>query len=73
MGRDTWGHEFGSSSIPFYGTARWIHNVLNVGNETVNLWQDGESVAAFTNVAVNVALGLGAAWLGYVLAHEIWR
>ena len=60
-------------SFIFMGLLGGFTTFSTFGNETVNLWQDGESVAAFTNVAVNIALGLGAAWLGYVLAHEIWR
>lgn len=60
-------------SFVFMGLLGGFTTFSTFGNETVNLWQDGESVAAFTNVAVNIALSLGAAWLGYVLAHEIWR
>ena len=40
--------------------------------ETMNLWQAGDSAAAFANVAVHVVLGLGAAWLGHALAYGIW-
>ena len=43
------------------------------GNETMNLWQNGDSAAAIANVAVHVGLGLGAAWLGHVIAYGIWR
>ena len=41
------------------------------GNETVNLWRDGEGSLALINVAAQVALGLGAVWLGRVLGHKI--
>ena len=43
------------------------------GNETMNLWQGGDSAAAFTNVVLHVGLGLGAAWLGHIIAYGIWK
>src|SRR5262245_2859584 len=42
------------------------------GNETINLWRDGESLLGFVNIAAQLLLGLGAVWLGRVLGHEIW-
>ena len=41
--------------------------------ETMNLWQSGDSAAAFANIVGHVALGLGAAWLGHVIACGIWK
>ena len=35
------------------------------GYETVELLREGESVAAFSNVAIQVCLGLAAVWVGY--------
>ena len=35
------------------------------GYETVELLREGESVAAFSNVALQVCLGLAAVWVGY--------
>jgi CrcB protein len=43
------------------------------GNETLNLIRDGEAALAGTNVVASVALGLGAVWLGRVVAHAVWR
>ena len=40
--------------------------------ETMNLWQAGDSAAALANIALHVVLGLGAAWLGHVIAYRIW-
>lgn len=34
------------------------------GNETFNLWRDGESLLALANIAGHLLLGLGAVWLG---------
>jgi fluoride exporter len=42
------------------------------GNETMNLWRDGESYLAFVNVVAQVMLGLGAVWLGRTIGHELW-
>ena len=39
------------------------------GNETVELLRDGKSIAAFSNVALHVCLGLVAVWVGYSAAE----
>ncbi|MDH4097403.1 MAG: fluoride efflux transporter CrcB [Nitrospira sp.] len=43
------------------------------GNETMNLLRDGGQALALLNVSAQVLLGLGAVWLGYTLAYQIWR
>lgn len=43
------------------------------GNETMNLLRDGEQALALMNVGAQIVLGLGAVWLGYSLAYQIWR
>ena len=57
----------------FMGLLGGFTTFSTFSNETMNLWQAGASAAALANVAVHVALGLGAAWLGHVLAYGIWR
>ncbi len=57
----------------FMGLLGGFTTFSTFSNETMNLWQTGESVAALSNVAMHVILGLGAAWLGHVLAYGIWR
>jgi len=42
------------------------------GNETLNLFRDGEHLFAGLNVAANVVLGLTAVWLGRLAAHALW-
>jgi CrcB protein len=42
------------------------------GNETMNLWRDGERFLGFLNIAAQLVLGLGAVWLGRLLAEKIW-
>jgi len=43
------------------------------GNETMSLLRDGEQGLALMNVSAQILLGLGAVWLGYTLAYQIWR
>lgn len=43
------------------------------GNETMNLFREGEATLALMNVGAQLLLGLGSVWLGYTLAHAIWR
>lgn len=43
------------------------------GNETMNLFREGENLPAFFNLGVHLVLGLGAVWLGRTLAYLIWR
>ena len=43
------------------------------GNETINLWRDGENGLAVTNIAAHIVLCLGAVWLSRTVAYEIWR
>ena len=43
------------------------------GNETMNLLRNGEQTLAMMNVGAHVLLGIGAVWLGYALAYQIWR
>ena len=35
------------------------------GYETIQLLRDGESLAAFSNVGLQICLGLVAVWIGY--------
>ena len=43
------------------------------GNETMNLWRDGENTVACVNVAANVVLCLGAIWFSRAIAFQLWR
>jgi CrcB protein len=43
------------------------------GNETMNLFRDGQNLSAFGNLAIHFVLGLGAVWLGRTIAYLIWR
>ena len=57
----------------FVGLLGGFTTFSTFGNETMNLWQAGASAAACANVVVHVILGLGAAWLGHIIAYGIWK
>jgi CrcB protein len=42
------------------------------GNETMNLWREGQNTLAMANVAAHIFLGLGLVWIGRALAGQIW-
>jgi CrcB protein len=57
----------------FVGVLGGFTTYSSFGNETVNLWRDGEGLLALLNVGAHLVLGLGAVWLGRLLGHEVWR
>jgi CrcB protein len=61
-----------SRAFVFIGVLGGLTTFSAFGNETMNLWRDGENVFAFANVAAHVIFGLGAVWLGRTLAYQIW-
>jgi CrcB protein len=56
----------------FIGILGGFTTFSSFGNETMNLWRDGQNLFAFLNVASHMVFGLGAVWLGRVLGHVIW-
>ena len=42
------------------------------GYETLRYLQDGASHLALLNVSANLVLGLGAVWLGFMTARQVW-
>ena len=61
-----------SRAFVFIGILGGFTTFSAFGNETMNLWRDGENVFAFANLAAHVIFGLGAVWLGRTLAYQIW-
>jgi len=57
----------------FVGILGGFTTFSSFGNETINLFRDGQSLLAFTNVASNLILCLAAVWLGRIVAYSIWR
>ena len=62
-----------SRAFIFIGLLGGFTTFSSFGNETINLWRDGENLFALANVGAHIVLGLGAVWLGRVLAYLIWR
>ena len=60
-------------TLIFIGVLGGFTTFSAFGNETLNLWRDGENALAIANVAAHIVLCLGAVWLSRVLAYEIWR
>lgn len=41
--------------------------------ETLTLLRQGNTLSAFSHIAIHVVLGLGMVWLGRLLAEAIWK
>jgi len=61
-----------SRTFVFIGILGGFTTFSAFGNETMNLWRDGEDTFALANVAAHVILGLGAVWASRALAYQIW-
>ena len=59
--------------LVFVGVLGGFTTFSAFGNETVNLWRDGESSLAAVNVLAHLALCFTAVWAGRVLAYQLWR
>ncbi len=60
-------------TLIFIGVLGGFTTFSAFGNETINLWRDGESALAAANVAAHVIICLGAVWLSRAVAFQIWR
>ena len=61
-----------SRTFVFVGILGGFTTFSAFGNETMNLWRDGQSALALSNVAAHLILGLGAVWISRALAYQIW-
>ena len=59
-------------TLVFVGLLGGFTTFSAFGNETMNLWRDGEGALAFANIAAHVVLCLGAVWLSRTIAYQIW-
>ena len=59
--------------LVFIGVLGGFTTFSSFGNDTLNLFRDGETVNALVNVGANVILGLALVWLGRTTAFWIWR
>jgi CrcB protein len=62
-----------SRTFVFIGILGGFTTFSAFGNETMNLWRDGQNTLALANVAAHLVLGLGAVWVSRALAYQIWR
>ena len=62
-----------SRTFVFIGILGGFTTFSAFGNETMNLWREGQNSLALANVAAHLVLGLGAVWVGRSLAYQIWR
>jgi CrcB protein len=60
-------------TLIFIGVLGGFTTFSAFGNETINLWRDGQNLLAGLNIAAHLVLGLGAVWLSRTLAYQIWR
>ena len=61
-----------SRTFVFVGILGGFTTFSAFGNETMNLWRDGQNTLALANVSAHLVLGLGAVWLSRALAYQIW-
>jgi len=61
-----------SRTFVFIGILGGFTTFSAFGNETMNLWRDGQNTLAMANIATHVVLGLGAVWISRALAYQIW-
>ena len=61
-----------SRTFVFIGILGGFTTFSAFGNETMNLWREGENALAMANIAAHLLLGLGAVWASRALAYQIW-
>ena len=61
-----------SRTFVFIGILGGFTTFSAFGNETINLWREGQNTLAMANVAAHILLGLGLVWIGRALAYQIW-
>jgi fluoride exporter len=60
-------------ALVFIGILGGFTTFSSFGNDTINLFRDGEMFNAFLNIGANVIFGLALVWLGRTVAYWIWR
>jgi fluoride exporter len=60
-------------TLVFIGVLGGFTTFSAFGNETINLWREGETLLASLNVVAHLVLCLGAVWISRAVAYQIWR
>ena len=60
-------------TLVFVGVLGGFTTFSAFGNETINLWREGESALALLNITAHLVLCVGAVWISRALAFQIWR
>ena len=60
-------------TLVFIGVLGGFTTFSAFGNETINMWREGETLLASVNVAAHLVLCLGAVWLSRAVAFQIWK
>lgn len=55
----------------FVGILGGFTTYSSFGNETIDLWRGSKELMAIGNIAGHLILGLGAVWLGRLLAEQV--
>ncbi len=62
-----------SRAFVFIGILGGFTTFSSFGNDTINLFREGESFNALLNIGANVIIGLMLVWLGRTVAYLIWK
>ena len=62
-----------SRAFVFVGLLGGFTTFSSFGNESINLFRNGEDILALANIGVHILLGLGAVWLGRVVVHLMYQ
>ncbi len=62
-----------SRAFVFIGILGGFTTFSSFGNDTINLFREGESFNALLNIGANVMIGLTLVWLGRTVAYLIWK
>ena len=60
-------------SLLFIGILGSFTTFSTFGNETMNLFNESDTLLASANIVAHIVLGLGAVWLGRISGFLIWR
>jgi len=60
-------------SFIFIGLLGAFTTFSTFGNDTLNLFRDGDNLLSYINIGLHLVLGLSAVWLGQSLVSQSWK